>query len=88
MSWIRTHKSTLVVKGTDGTGSCKFNYHIIMTTTAPHKELVLVSILTKIPEFNSTFSPYEIKFVSDLWKVQSFSSELRFLQPIKLTTTI
>ena len=27
---------TLVVIGTDCTGSCKSNYHMIMTTTAPH----------------------------------------------------
>ena len=27
----------LVVIGTDSTGSCKFNYHMIMTMTAPLK---------------------------------------------------
>ena len=33
MNGVRTH--TLVVIGTDCTGSCKSNYHTIMTTTAP-----------------------------------------------------
>jgi len=31
----RDSNSTLVVIGTDCTGSCKFNYHTITTTTAP-----------------------------------------------------
>ena len=31
--------TTSVVIGTDCIGSCKSNYHIITTTTAPHKEL-------------------------------------------------
>ena len=34
MSGIRTHNFTVVVIGTDCTGSCKSNYHTIMTMTA------------------------------------------------------
>jgi hypothetical protein len=33
----RFELTTLVVKGNDCTGSCKFNYHTIMTTTTPLK---------------------------------------------------
>ena len=32
---VQTHKKTLVVIGTECTGSCNSNYHLIMTTTAP-----------------------------------------------------
>jgi hypothetical protein len=39
MNEVRT--PTLVVIGTDWTGSCKFNYHTITTTTAPLNIYVL-----------------------------------------------
>jgi hypothetical protein len=33
--WSRFKLATSVVIGTNGIGSCKFNYHTIMATTAP-----------------------------------------------------
>jgi len=35
LAWEGFELATLVVIGTDCTGSCKFNYHEITTTTAP-----------------------------------------------------
>jgi hypothetical protein len=35
LQWTRFELTTLVVIGTDCTGSCKSNYHTITTTTAP-----------------------------------------------------
>ena len=37
LAWARFELTTSVVIGTDciGTGSCKSNYHMVMTTTAP-----------------------------------------------------
>ena len=35
LAWAGFKLTTLVVIGTDCTGSCKSNYHLIMTTTAP-----------------------------------------------------
>jgi hypothetical protein len=35
LAWKGFELTTLVVIGTDCTGSCKSNYHTIMTTTAP-----------------------------------------------------
>jgi len=34
--WAGFKLTTLVVIGTDCTGSCKYNYHTITTTVAPH----------------------------------------------------
>jgi len=34
--------TTLVVVGTDCTGSCKSNYHTFMSTTAPNTTLVVI----------------------------------------------
>ena len=34
LAWVRLELTSLVVIGTDCTGSCKSNYHTIMTTTA------------------------------------------------------
>jgi hypothetical protein len=39
LSRIRTHKSTLVVIGTDCTGSYKSNYHTITTTTGIKRKI-------------------------------------------------
>ena len=36
--WTGFELITLVVIGTDCTGSCKSNYHTIMTTTTPHSQ--------------------------------------------------
>jgi hypothetical protein len=39
LPWTGFELTTLVVIGTDCTGSCKSNYHTINTTTATHKRL-------------------------------------------------
>ena len=38
LSGIRTHNAIVVI-GTDCIGSCKFNYHMITTTSAPFQQL-------------------------------------------------
>ena len=41
LSWVGLELTTLVAIGTDCIGSCKFNYHTIMTMTAPN---LLISV--------------------------------------------
>jgi hypothetical protein len=40
-AWVGFEFTTLVVIGTDCTGSCKFNYHMTMTMTAPYTDSTL-----------------------------------------------
>jgi hypothetical protein len=42
LPWMGFELKTLVVIGTDCTGSCKSNYHMITTTTPPHLSSVQI----------------------------------------------
>ena len=45
LTWVGFELTTLVVIGTDCIGSCRFNYHMIMTTTTPILQKVCKSSL-------------------------------------------
>ena len=80
-SWTR-FKLTLVVIGTDCTGSCKSNYHTITTTIAPlfqRKKILQIYKFTKIVIFNvdcKLFSNYVNPF--DIFKERTITRENNF----------
>jgi hypothetical protein len=85
----------LVVIGTDCIGGCNSNYHTIMTTTEipKHAGPMDKSGKNQFGPEKHWFTPdrlwYKIlgllmKFVSDLWHVDSFLWVLMFPPPIKL----
>jgi hypothetical protein len=75
-------KLTLVVIGTDCTGSCKSNYHTITTTIAPlfqRKKILQIYKFTKIVIFNvdcKLFSNYVNPF--DIFKERTIRREKNF----------
>ena len=64
--WVGSEFSTLVVKSNDCIASCKFNYHIINTTTAPGS--CLETGMTKIPTININLYSVPRTFVIKIQK--------------------
>ena len=55
LAWSRFELTTLVVIGTDCIGSCKSNYHMIMTTKAPDWKWAVQQFFDKILELTVLF---------------------------------
>ena len=87
LTWTGFEITTLVVIGTDCTGSCKSNYHTIMTTIAPTDIVFLyikcLDIITFLFNVGLTWHYYEmnemVKFVAGYifcrsWHIQHINA--------------
>jgi hypothetical protein len=64
LTWVRFKLTTSVVIGTDCIGSCKSNYHTIMTITTPHIKWI------KIRSHKHLILVWFIKIVKSLVKTE------------------
>ena len=75
--WVGFELTTLVVIGTDFIGSCKSNYHTIMTTMGPY--LLVINLIIDLYLIISLFFKVYISFSNFQTKVISESSQLNLL---------
>ena len=96
--WVGFELSTLVMIGTDCTGSCKYNYHTITSTTAwCNKCVVWSSAKSKaldIPDTSTkTWEHMMIWWTDDLWVLKAYQKrgrrkKLSISQKVKVNTQL
>ena len=70
LPWTGLELTTLVMTGTDCTGTCKSNYHAITTTTAPQRTKTngklhqLIETIVSFVVFSVRFAIFSVRFIA------------------------